>query len=61
MNEKYSEIELPVKTFLRIVRKDNEFRERAKLIIRDEKDREFVLCYEDEEGELQDLIVCDLI
>lgn len=55
-NIKYS----PVQMFIRFTRKDNEFRDRALLVARDEKGQEFTFTYDDYLDDQQDLAVCDV-
>lgn len=46
--------------FIRFTRKDNEFRDRALLVARDEKGQEFTFTYDDYLDDQQDLAVCDV-
>ncbi len=45
--------------FIRVSRKDDEHAERAMLVARDEKGKEYAFMYEDNYEELNDLTICD--
>jgi hypothetical protein len=50
-------IDIPVSLFIRITKKSNEPRERALLIAKDEKGKEYTFVYQDYNDECRDLIV----
>lgn len=54
-----NKIDIPVQMFIRVTKRDGEAGERAKLMARDMRGREYEFVYEDEEGRDCNLTVCN--
>jgi len=61
-NEDKNQIEIPVSLFIRVTKRDGEAGERAMLIARNERGKEYAFMYYDSMADerLQDLTVCDM-
>lgn len=57
---KKNQIDIPVSFIIRVTKRDGEAGERAMLIARDERDREYTFMYEDFDGYPRDLTVYDM-